>query len=118
MQITPMDEASHRPPVRAPAELQGADANPTASASTGAQGAGELQNGKDGKEQAKDGTVPPSFVNPVIRFDPSAGLAVLQFRDSDTGEPRFQVPSQRAVMEYREQMASMRAAPSGKGESA
>ncbi len=51
---------------------------------------------------ADDG--PPQFVanylSPFIRLDSSTRLAILQFRDSETGEVQQQYPSRRAVKEY------------------
>jgi len=55
---------------------------------------------------ADDG--PPQFVanylSPFIRLDSATRLAILQFRDSDTGEVRAQYPSPRAVKEYRQNL--------------
>lgn len=111
MHINPIDEAGHRPTPRAAAELHPeppkaqasqAQAHPPPSAPTSAT---ESVAGGQGH----DVTAPPAFVSPVIRFDSSAGIAVLQYRDGTTGEPQLQYPSQRAVMEYREQMRASRA---------
>ncbi len=40
------------------------------------------------------------YVSPFIRLDTSTRLAILEFRDSETGEVRQQYPSPRAVKEY------------------
>ena len=104
MQFSPIDEAGHRPPPRTAVDAHGD------SATTPPAGGDSLAGGMGADHTAAPpASVPASFVNPVIRFDSSAGLAVLQFRDGETGEPQFHVPSQRAVMEYREQMAASRA---------
>lgn len=55
---------------------------------------------------ADDG--PPQFVanylSPFIRLDSATRLAILQFRDSDTGEVREQYPSPRAIKEYKQNL--------------
>ncbi|MBP7066597.1 hypothetical protein [Ferrovibrio sp.] len=40
------------------------------------------------------------YVSPFIRLDTSTRLAILEFRDSETGEVQQQYPSPRAVKEY------------------
>ncbi len=41
------------------------------------------------------------FISPVLRYDQTAQLAVLLFRDDETGETREQIPAERVVEEYR-----------------
>lgn len=41
------------------------------------------------------------YISPVLRYDQTAELAVILFRDSDTGETRDQIPPKRVVEEYR-----------------
>lgn len=41
------------------------------------------------------------YISPVVRYDQAAKLAVLFFRDADTGETRDQIPAERVVEEYR-----------------
>ncbi|BAI76120.1 hypothetical protein AZL_d02940 (plasmid) [Azospirillum sp. B510] len=41
------------------------------------------------------------YISPFMRYDQGARVAVLYFRDFDTGETQDQIPSQRVVEEYR-----------------
>lgn len=41
------------------------------------------------------------YISPVLRYDQGARLAVLYFRDFDTGETRDQIPAERIVEQYR-----------------
>lgn len=41
------------------------------------------------------------YISPVLRYDQSARVAVLFFRDFDTGETRDQIPAERVVEQYR-----------------
>lgn len=41
------------------------------------------------------------YISPYLRYDQGARVAVLYFRDFDTGETQDQIPSQRVVEEYR-----------------
>lgn len=41
------------------------------------------------------------YISPVVRYDQAAKLAVLFFRDADTGETRDQIPAEKVVEEYR-----------------
>ncbi|SMH35546.1 hypothetical protein [Azospirillum agricola] len=41
------------------------------------------------------------YISPFLRYDQGARVAVLLFRDIDTGETQDQIPSQRVVEEYR-----------------
>ncbi|MBK1838186.1 hypothetical protein JHL17_12250 [Azospirillum sp. YIM B02556] len=43
----------------------------------------------------------PGYTSPFLRYDQGARVAVLYFRDFDTGETQDQIPSQRVVEEYR-----------------
>ncbi len=43
----------------------------------------------------------PGYISPFLRYDQGARVAVLYFRDFDTGETQDQIPSQRVVEEYR-----------------
>jgi len=42
----------------------------------------------------------PGFITPVIRVEASVGVAVLQVRDSHTGEVELQIPSEKVVAQY------------------
>lgn len=41
------------------------------------------------------------YISPVLRYDQGARVAVLFFRDFDTGETRDQIPAERVVEQYR-----------------
>ncbi|WP_372399894.1 hypothetical protein ABMY26_34085 [Azospirillum sp. HJ39] len=41
------------------------------------------------------------YISPFLRYDQGARVAVLYFRDFDTGETQDQIPSRRVVEEYR-----------------
>lgn len=41
------------------------------------------------------------YISPFLRYDQAARVAVLYFRDVDTGETQSQIPSARVVEEYR-----------------
>lgn len=44
---------------------------------------------------------PGGFISPVLRYDQMAHVAVLFFRDFDSGETKDQIPAERVVEEYR-----------------
>ncbi|MBY0430641.1 MAG: hypothetical protein K2Q10_05550 [Rhodospirillales bacterium] len=48
----------------------------------------------------------PLYASPIITFDKDSGMALLRFRDVDTGEVTAQYPPERAVREYRQRGAS------------
>ena len=50
------------------------------------------------------GTSAKLYMSPIINLDESAGLYLLQYRDSQTGEVRVQVPPERVVREYQEKI--------------
>ncbi|HYD70210.1 hypothetical protein [Azospirillum sp.] len=43
----------------------------------------------------------PLFLSPVFRYDNTAHVAILAFRDGDTGDVKQQIPPERVVAEYR-----------------
>jgi hypothetical protein len=45
---------------------------------------------------------PGAYISPVLRYDQNARVAVLYFRDFDTGETRDQIPAKRVVEKYRQ----------------
>ncbi|WP_434623998.1 hypothetical protein [Azospirillum sp. B2RO_4] len=67
----------------------------SASASRPAEGTGGTADG--GTDKASG----PGYISPFLRYDQGARVAVLYFRDFDTGETQDQIPSQRVVEEYR-----------------
>lgn len=66
-----------------------------ASPSTSAEGSGAVAADEAGKASGA------GFISPFLRYDQGARVAVLYFRDFDTGETQDQIPSQRVVEEYR-----------------
>jgi hypothetical protein len=65
------------------------------------------------------------YVSPVIQYDSDAAIAVLMFRDGDSGTVETQYPSERVVREYRlrgreGEAAAARSSPesAGKGQGA
>lgn len=67
----------------------------SASASRPAESSGNSAEG--GTDKASG----PGYISPFMRYDQGARVAVLYFRDFDTGETQDQIPSQRVVEEYR-----------------
>lgn len=67
----------------------------TASPSIPVQGSGSATSGEAEKSSGA------GFISPFMRYDQGARVAVLYFRDFDTGETQDQIPSQRVVEEYR-----------------
>ncbi|WP_376965940.1 hypothetical protein ABNQ39_31335 [Azospirillum sp. A26] len=67
----------------------------TASPSTPVQDTGSAPSGEAEKSSGA------GFISPFMRYDQGARVAVLYFRDFDTGETQDQIPSQRVVEEYR-----------------
>lgn len=43
-----------------------------------------------------------AYTSPVLRYDQDARVAVLYFRDFDTGETRDQIPAEQVVKKYRQ----------------
>ncbi|MBF0334017.1 MAG: hypothetical protein HQL40_10295 [Alphaproteobacteria bacterium] len=90
-----------------PIALVGVDKQPSVQQTPTAQAAvpeghpvpAQQQNGEQGGSGNSNDQ--PRFISPVIRVDQS-GLAVLQFRDGDTGEKTQQYPSEKAIREYRQ----------------
>lgn len=52
-------------------------------------------------DSATAGQAAAIYISPVIRFDQLARLAVIYYRDADTGETRDQIPPKKIVEEYR-----------------
>jgi len=50
---------------------------------------------------ATGATVESAYVSPIIKFDSIAKMAVLYFRDGDSGEIYQQIPAEKVVKEYR-----------------
>lgn len=67
----------------------------SASAPTPAETTGGAETGETGKASGA------GYISPFLRYDQGARVAVLYFRDFDTGATQDQIPSQRVVEEYR-----------------
>lgn len=78
-----------RPTAFQPTEAGSASASPAADSTGGTA---------DGGTDKASG---PGYISPFLRYDQGARVAVLYFRDFDTGETQDQIPSQRVVEEYR-----------------
>lgn len=54
-------------------------------------------------ESGKGAPVPAApFVSPTVRVDVNTKIAILEFKESDTGEVVMQVPSERQISAYKE----------------
>ena len=51
--------------------------------------------------QRSSGIAQVRYLSPVIEIDAEAGLALLQVRDVENGNVRFQLPPERVVREYK-----------------
>lgn len=71
-----------------------AAAGKSAEASASESGGGSASGG--------NAQAPAALVSPVLRYDQGARVAVLYFRDFDTGETRDQIPAKRVVEKYRQ----------------
>lgn len=52
-------------------------------------------------ERESSSAVMPAFLSPVFRYDNAAQVAIMAFRDGNTGEVTQQFPPERIVAEYR-----------------
>lgn len=78
--------------------------NRTAASTSGAAAATGQPEPTNGAVEAKSsgsGVSAAGYISPFLRYDQSARVAVLYFRDVDTGETQSQIPSAKAVEEYR-----------------
>lgn len=72
-----------------------------ADAARPATGANEQSAGNQSPVSAVTAQPSGLYISPVLRYDQSARVAVLLFRDFDTGETRDQIPAERVVEQYR-----------------
>lgn len=82
MVVSALDSARTTPPSSFPPKAEGLETSAVAPASDGSQ-----QNAR--------------YFSPFIQFDHELGLAIIQYRDAETGAVIRQVPSKQAVDEYR-----------------
>lgn len=88
--------AAQRPVVDPrPAAAAAAVTVPAASAGSGGSSSGNATNGDGAREQREQ------YVSPFISIDPTSGLVITQYRNSETGELQQQYPSAKVVREYR-----------------
>lgn len=73
-------------------------ASETGTATDAGAGGGQVAETASGQ----DGKASGLFISPVLRYDQSARVAVLLFRDFDTGETRDQIPAEKVVKQYRQ----------------
>ncbi|WP_448208710.1 hypothetical protein [Azospirillum sp. sgz302134] len=57
------------------------------------------------------GRGPGGYISPILRYDQMAHVAVLFFRDTDTGETRDQIPAERVVEQYRRNVLRQTSGP-------
>lgn len=93
-----------------PRSVSSAGAGTTAVASGAAASTGD----SSGAAGASSGFI---YISPVVRYDQAARLAVLFYRDPDTGATRDQIPAEQVVEEYRRANLS-RDSASGQGATA
>lgn len=97
--------------------------NRTAASTSGAAAATGQPEPATGAAEAKSsgsGVSAAGYISPFLRYDQSARVAVLYFRDVDTGETQSQIPSAKAVEEYRKaagRLASRDEKPASTGNS-
>lgn len=88
--LPPETLAAQRPVVEAPRQaVTPAVSTPGGSANGSATGNG---GGETPREQ---------YISPFISIDPTSGLVITQYRDSESGELQQQYPSEKVVREYR-----------------
>jgi len=69
----------------------------SSSATGGVSSSGDDTSSSDSSTSA----VQSAYVSPIIKFDSIAKMAVLYFRDGDSGEIYQQIPAEKVVKEYR-----------------
>ncbi|MGF7173826.1 hypothetical protein [Azospirillum doebereinerae] len=62
-------------------------------------------------------TATAGYISPYLQYDQGARVAVMLFRDTDTGETQDQIPSRRVVEEYRRAASRPQPETGGKGAS-
>ncbi len=67
-------------------------------------------------EEASPRSVVIPYLSPALRYDSDAGVAILLFRDGNSGEVELQYPSRQVVREY--QLRGRESAQSSVGQSA
>ncbi|MCW2242617.1 hypothetical protein [Azospirillum canadense] len=93
----PNGGAAVQSPVTTPATgAVSASPSPTTQPDAASQPAGSLSAAPTAPTRVTGG-----YISPYLRYDQMAHVAVLFFRDTDTGETKDQIPAERVVEQYR-----------------
>lgn len=97
IQPLPPETLAVQRPVVDPSRTAGITAAATPPVVASSQGnAGGGGSGAAGTETPRD-----QYISPFITIDPTSGLVITQYRNSETGQLQQQYPSEKAVREYR-----------------
>jgi len=97
IQPLPPETLAVQRPVVDPSRAAGITAAATPAAAASSQG-----NASGGGSGAAGGEAPrDQYISPFITIDPTSGLVITQYRNSETGQLQKQYPSEKAVREYR-----------------
>ncbi len=77
--------------------------------------AGSVDSASPATTTATQSTGAGGYISPFLRYDQGARVAVLLFRDVDTGETQDQIPSRQVVEEYRRAASRAQQTPSRNG---
>lgn len=97
IQPLPPETLAVQRPVVDTSRAAGITAAATPTVAAGSQGnASGGGGGAAGAETPRD-----QYISPFITIDPTSGLVITQYRNSETGQLQKQYPSEKAVREYR-----------------
>ncbi len=96
IQPLPPETLAAQRPVVDPSRAAGVTAAATPAVAAGSQGNASGGSGAAGGETPRD-----QYISPFITIDPTSGLVITQYRNSETGQLQKQYPSEKAVREYR-----------------
>lgn len=84
-----------------PTAFQPTEAGGVAVSSASSSQSAPIQTGGNATGTEAEKASGAGYISPYMRYDQGARVAVLYFRDFETGETQDQIPSQRVVEEYR-----------------
>lgn len=115
--LPPETLAAQRPAID-PARAAGVSA--AATPAVAASGQGNAGGGGSGTGSGAPGGETPrdQYISPFITIDPSSGLVITQYRNSETGQLQKQYPSEKAVREYRNLQPAAVTVSGGRGAAA
>ncbi len=96
IQPLPPETLAAQRPVVDPSRAAGVTAAATPAVAASSQGNASGGGGAAGAETPRD-----QYISPFITIDPTSGLVITQYRNSETGQLQKQYPSEKAVREYR-----------------